>query len=77
MDKLMKMAENLHIDLLAIFGTRVISVCEGGLAGEILKNIVGIIVGDAVSVMVLAAEPLLLAETSEVRFSLKVAGNKW
>jgi len=34
---------------------------------------VGIIVGDAVSVMLLATEPLLLAEAVEGYFSLKVA----
>jgi len=68
-----KMAENLQIDLLATFETYVIPVSEGGIAGEILKNIVGIIVGDAVSVMLLATEPLLLAEAVEGYFSLKVA----
>ena len=33
------MAENLQIDLLAIFETYVIHVSEGGIAGEIPRNI--------------------------------------
>ena len=70
-----KIMEKLAIDTLATFETYVIPVSEGGIAGEILKNIVGIIVGDAVSVMVLTAEPLLLAEAVEGYFSLKVAEN--
>ncbi len=35
----MKMVENLHTDLLAIIRTQVVSVSEGGIAGEILRNI--------------------------------------
>ena len=58
-------------------------LAKGGISGEIprniivdiAENIVGIIVGDAVSVMVLATEPLLLAEAVEGYFSLKVAEN--
>ena len=42
---------------------------------DIEENIVGIIVGDAVIVIVLAAEPLLLAEAVVGNFSLKVAEN--
>jgi len=56
------MVENLHTDLLATFETYVIPVSEGGLPSETPRNIVGIFVGDAVSVNILAAEPLLLAE---------------
>ena len=61
--------------MLATFETYVIPVSEGGIAGEIPRNIVGIIVEDAVIVIVLAAEPLLLAEAVEGYFSLKVAEN--
>ena len=35
-----KMVENLQIDLLATFETYVIPVSEGGIAGEIPRNIV-------------------------------------
>ncbi|MDO9580660.1 MAG: hypothetical protein Q7J06_08855, partial [Bacteroidales bacterium] len=63
------MVENLQIDLLATFETYVIPVSEGGIAGKIPKNIVGIIVGDAVIVIALAAEPLLLAEVIEGHIS--------
>ena len=71
----MKTAENLQTDCLAIFRSRVLSADEGSLADEIMKNIVAIIVGDAVIVIVLAVEPLLLAEAVDGHFSLQVAEN--
>ena len=56
-------------------GPRLFPLAKGASPRETLKNIVGIIVGDAVIVIVLAAEPLLLAEAVEGHFSLKVAEN--
>ncbi|HUV51789.1 MAG TPA: hypothetical protein VMW64_01780 [Dehalococcoidia bacterium] len=40
MDKPTKIMERLAIDTLAVFRTQVISVSEGGLAGETPRNIV-------------------------------------
>lgn len=65
----------MAIDIPALFKARHIPVGEGVSASEALENIAGIIVGDTVIVIVLAAEPLLLAETVEGHFSLKVAKN--
>ena len=45
-DKPAKMVENLQIDWLATFETYVIPVSEGGIAGEIPRNIMVDIVGN-------------------------------
>ena len=42
------MAENLQIDLLATFETYVIPVSEGGISGEIPRNIMVDFEGDIV-----------------------------